>query len=120
MLMFIRSRRSGAVEHRLASGAWHEHDAASPPKRQRTGTKAMKTAEMKLLERAYEAEISSAISGGLGLIQARGKVVRGLVEEGYLEPCRESLGHDRFGALVVDGYRLTQLGRLTYCMSCDE
>ena len=72
-----------------------------------------------MLEKAYAAEVNGALTGGFGLMQTRSKIAAKLVEDGYLRPTEETL-RDRFGVIKVRGYELTDLGRLTYCMSCDD
>lgn len=67
---------------------------------------------MALLEKAFAAEIA----GGLGLMQTKSKLAAQLVEEGYLMQVTERINCRL--PVTVEGYRLTHLGRLTYCLSC--
>ena len=76
----------------------------------------MNKRELDLLERAFVSEIRSALEGGPGLIQPRGKLVEKMAAEGYLQACTEVLS-GRF-PVTLHGYRLTHAGRLAYCMSC--
>lgn len=69
-----------------------------------------------LLERAFIAEIDEGINGTIGLLQSKSKLAEELAEGGYLVKDKITLG-GRF-AVTISGYRLTHLGRLTYCMNC--
>lgn len=71
-----------------------------------------------MLERAFVAEIEAATVGGLGLIQTRSKLAAELAKAGYLVACERTLG-GRF-PVVVKGYELTDLGRLTYCQAAHD
>lgn len=75
----------------------------------------MNKRSLALLERAFVAEFEAATVGGLGLIQTKSKLAEKLEAEGYLAQCERHLG----GRLpvVVKGYELTHLGRITYCQS---
>lgn len=77
----------------------------------------MNKAEMKILEGAYEAEVSGALNKTTAVFQSRSKVAKQLADEGYLQPTVE---HIRCGNMPVkiEGYTLTHAGRLTYCLSC--
>lgn len=77
----------------------------------------MNKQSLALLERAFAAEIEGA-GGGIGLVQSRSKVATKLADDGYLEAASKTIG-GRFG-IVIRGYRLTHLGRMTYCASCTE
>lgn len=72
--------------------------------------------ELALLEKAYAAEIDSALKGGPGLIQTKAKLATQLVAEGFLRETSVRLG-GRF-PVEIRGYELTQAGRLAYCTSC--
>lgn len=74
---------------------------------------------MALLEKAFEAEIRAATTGGLRVMQTRSKLAQKLVDDGYLAPREETVGTG-WARVTVKGYVLTLLGNLTYCMSCDE
>jgi hypothetical protein len=49
-------------------------------------------------------------------MQTKSKVALKLVEEGYLIKDSQTIG-GRF-PVTVHGYRLTHLGRITYCVGC--
>jgi hypothetical protein len=71
--------------------------------------------EMKLLEKAFIAELEEAAGISVGLMQSKSKLVEQLVQNGYLVKDRKTIG-GRF-PVTVHGYRLTHLGRITYCTS---
>ena len=71
---------------------------------------------MRLLEKAYAAEVNGALGGYSRIMQTRATKLAGdLVAAGYLRAVEESIGR-----VTIKGYDLTELGRLTYCMSCIE
>lgn len=72
--------------------------------------------ELAILERAYSAEINSALSGALPIIQSRSRVAEQLAADGYLQKRTIELG----GRLpvTVEGYELTHAGRFAYCATC--
>lgn len=72
---------------------------------------------LKMLERAFDAEIGAAFSNGVDIFQTKSKLANELVEEGYLIEAEMTL-HGRV-PVTVKGYRLTHLGRLTYCSTCE-
>lgn len=73
---------------------------------------------LNLLEKAFVAEIDEGVNKGIGLMQTKSKLAEKLVDEGYLVKDVQTLG----GRLPVsvEGYRLTHLGRITYCLSCED
>ena len=76
----------------------------------------MDSKRLKLLERAYEAEINAALGGhALHMMQTKAALAETLVEEGYLAKCKVTV----FGA-TVEGYELTHVGRMAYCMTCED
>ncbi len=76
----------------------------------------MNKQELKILERAFGAEIESALDRGkCGLIQTKSKLAESLCAEGYLRLSIYVLS-GRF-PVYVNGYELTDLGRLAYCTS---
>ena len=80
----------------------------------------MTKAELKMLEKIFAAEIDAALSGQpiRGVYQTRGnKTIRSLKDKGMVENVRLTLG-GRF-PVVIEGWALSPLGHLTYCMSCD-
>lgn len=77
----------------------------------------MSKSDLKILEQAFSKEIESALSGGLPIIQNKSLAAKKLAEDGYLHSVEIKLG-GRF-PLTVMGYSLSELGRITYCFSCD-
>jgi len=75
----------------------------------------MNKQSLDLLERAFAAEIDGAMNKHLGLLQTRSKAAKKLEEDGMLVAVRETLYSTI--PVVVCGYRLTELGLRTYCMS---
>lgn len=76
----------------------------------------MTKTELDLLERAFDAEIRSALEPHrLPLIQTRSKVARKLVDDGLLYEVEHTLG-GRF-PIKVRGFALTHAGRYAYCSS---
>lgn len=74
-------------------------------------TQKMKKADLKLLERIFEAEINGTLPA-----QLKSQRLPDLAKEGYVEAvCRTLPG--RF-PVRVKGWVLTELGRYTYCSSC--
>lgn len=80
----------------------------------------MNKESLDLLERAFAAEIDGAMNKHLGLLQTRSKAAKKLEEDGMLVAVRETLYSTI--PVVVSGYRLTERGRMEYCMSnrCSE
>ena len=78
----------------------------------------MEKPELELLEKAYNAEIVAAFSkNSLYMMQTRAtKRADKLVADGLLRKVRETLA----GRYTVEGYALTEAGRLAYCLTCDE
>jgi hypothetical protein len=76
----------------------------------------MKAAELRALEKVWEAEISDRLP-----FQSKAKVYKDLSAAGHLEIVHRRFGNggDRF-AVTVEGYSLTHLGRWTYCASCPD
>jgi hypothetical protein len=77
----------------------------------------MNKRELQLLERAFIAEIEEGAHGTIGLMQSRSKAAEKLAEDGYLVKDMQTVG-GRF-PVTVSGYRLTHLGRLTYCLGIE-
>lgn len=74
--------------------------------------------DLALLERAYAAEIEAALSKSrlLYMMQTKAKGrADSLVSAGLLRKVSETFA----GRYTVDGYALTEAGRLTYCMTCE-
>lgn len=78
----------------------------------------MDSRSLAILEKAFCAEIEEGVSGGIGVMQTKSKLAEKLVESGHLDRARKRIG-GRF-PLTVEGYRLTHLGRLTYCLTCED
>jgi hypothetical protein len=80
----------------------------------------MRKADLQLLERAFHAEIEAAISkSGFYMMQTKArKRADALVEAGLLRKVSERM-HGPWPC-TVDGYALTELGRLTYCTNCAD
>lgn len=78
----------------------------------------MKKQAMLLLEKAFSAEIDASINGGFNLLQTKSKIADQLVESGHLMEAQQTIK----GAfpVTVKGYRLTHLGRMTYCATCAD
>jgi hypothetical protein len=76
----------------------------------------MNQREMKLLEKAFIAEFEEGAHGAIGIMQTKSKVAAKLVEDGYLVKDKMVIA-GRF-PVTIEGYRLTHLGRLTYCTGC--
>lgn len=73
----------------------------------------MNKREVAILEKAFVSEVN-----GEELFQTKSKLAAGLVGDGFLEEASYTLG-GQF-PVTVRGYRLTHLGRLTYCISCED
>lgn len=74
----------------------------------------MTKAEMNALEKVFAAETNDRLP-----FQSKAKIYQSLCSGGYLETMNRKFDHDRFG-VVVAGYQLTHLGRITYCASCAD
>jgi hypothetical protein len=74
----------------------------------------MDTKDLDLLEKAFAAEIDAAVNKSpLYMMQTKAtKRADALVADGLLRKLSGTLG----GRYTVEGYALTELGRLTYCM----
>ena len=80
----------------------------------------MNSRELKLLEKAFEAEVDAAFTGSeFHFMQTKSKLAERLVTDGLLQKVERK---SRFGPMVstFSGYELTELGRLTYCTSTNE
>lgn len=84
-------------------------DTAAQP-----GAGPMNKRERVLLEMAFAAEIRAALEGGPHIMQARGKLVEKLVQDGMLRKQTVVLGGRM--PVRIEGYELTELGRFSYCM----
>ena len=72
--------------------------------------------DMALLEKAYAAEVEAALSkSALYMMQTKATLrADALVEDGLLRKVSETFA----GRYTVEGYALTEAGRLAYCMTC--
>ncbi len=79
----------------------------------------MNKKELALLEMAFAAEIDGALSKNpvMQIMQTESKLAAKLVTDGMLVNKSMRTGGNPWPC-TVDGYVLTELGRLTYCMSC--
>ena len=81
----------------------------------------MNKKENELLEKAYAAEVESALNHSRiqRIMQTKSKTLaEKLVSDGMLRKVSE-----RFNGsfpCTVDGYELTELGRMSYCLSCND
>lgn len=66
--------------------------------------------QLAILEKTFGAEISGRLP-----FQTKAKAARELVKSGHLEH-----GEEMIHGVRVKGYWLTDLGRMTYCKSCDD
>lgn len=71
-----------------------------------------------LLEKAFAAEVSAALGNNRlfvpGMLQTKSKLAETMVEEGYLVKCKENIA-----GVIVEGYKLTPVGHMAYCVSCE-
>lgn len=75
------------------------------------GGAAVTKRELTALERVFAAEIQNRLP-----FQSKARVFKELCASGHLEFVeRYVLGSDRFGAITVSGYFLTDAGRMAYC-----
>ena len=76
----------------------------------------MTARKLQLLEKAFNAEIESALLGHrFHFMQTKSKLADALVDEGYLNKVEQ-----RDGLWLFQGYCLTELGRFTYCSYCSS
>lgn len=78
-------------------------------------TKPEKTA----LEQLFVQDMEAGMRDPKSIARISKGVATKLMEKGMIEPGSFTLGHDRFGAIEVQGFVLTNLGMFTYCESCD-
>jgi hypothetical protein len=72
--------------------------------------------EFDLLEKVYAREVESALRGYPSEFQTKSKVAKKLESDGFLAKTESTI----IGNLpvIVMGYTLTHLGRMSYCMEC--
>jgi len=76
----------------------------------------MNKRKLALLERAFDAEVTSALEKtGMYVMQTKSRLALELVAEGLLQEVTISAGG--LPPISVTGYALTELGRMSYCMS---
>ena len=78
----------------------------------------MNKESLKILGKAFDAEISAALNGGIPIMQTKSKFAEKLVDDGYLSVETQVIGAGTRFPVTVSGYILTELGRMTFCMSC--
>ncbi len=78
----------------------------------------MNKKEIALLERAYAAEVNAALSkSGVHVMQTKAKKLADkLVADGLLREI--SMRPPGPWPCTVEGYELTEAGRLAYCLTC--
>lgn len=77
-------------------------------------------AEMKLLGKVYGAEVYAALSKmpWTSVYQTKSPKIKHLREQGLVREAETQSPGGVF-SVKIKGWELTELGRLTYCMSCD-
>lgn len=70
--------------------------------------------QWELLGRVFEREINGALYQS-----RRGRAYDDLADDGLVVHTELTLGADRFGPIRVEGWALTERGRLLYCAHCD-
>lgn len=68
--------------------------------------------EIDILEKAFSAEINSALNKELPIIQTQSKIANELCEKGFLKKLSIN-----FNGILVSGYYLTMAGNIAYCSS---
>lgn len=75
----------------------------------------MTKAELNALEKVFAAEIENRLP-----FQSKAKLFSRLCDEGYLSIMHRTFGSPARLPVTVKGYELTHMGRLAYCVSCEE
>lgn len=71
---------------------------------------------LRLLEKAFDSEVHAALHGSqLHMMQTKSALAETMVEEGLLAKCKIQIS-----GVTVEGYELTHVGRMSYCMTCDD
>lgn len=79
----------------------------------------MNKRELALLEKAFEAEVAHGVGECFThIMQTKSKLAEKLCEEGLL--AKSSVKLDGWPPVTISGYELTHLGRMSYCMTCEE
>lgn len=76
--------------------------------------------ELKILEKAFDADIESRFHKVSDLYHGKCKTTKKLADEGYLIYEERILGAGKPFPVRINGYRLTLKGHYTYCISCDK
>ena len=71
----------------------------------------MKKQAMDMLEKVYEAEINGTLH------KTESKIAKELEADGYIVLDEKVICKDRFGTVILKGYRTTLKGNAEYCMS---
>lgn len=72
-----------------------------------------------MLERLFAAEVDAAVGPRPSpIVHVNNATIRALAEQGLAQPATETLG-GRF-PVTISGYVLTELGRMVYCMTCED
>jgi len=71
------------------------------------------SAELKMLERLFAAEIEDRLP-----FQSKAAIMKRLEDKGLVMRMKREFPADRFGPIKVEGWCLTLLGNMSYCMSC--
>jgi len=71
--------------------------------------------DLRLLEKVFATEVNGCLP-----FQSKSKQYERLEQEGYVEHVEE-VRHFRDGLppMIIEGWVLTHLGRMTYCQSCE-
>jgi len=73
----------------------------------------MNKKELDILEKAFEADIASALNNNLfPIIQTKSKTAKKLCDDGYLREISFI-----YGNVKITGYALTDIGHFAYCDS---
>lgn len=80
----------------------------------------MKKSELRMLGHIFGAEVYAAVNHQpwMRVYQSRSKMIKKLKEMGMVQEARARVG----GVLgvTIEGWELTRLGHITYCMSCED
>jgi N-methylhydantoinase B/oxoprolinase/acetone carboxylase alpha subunit len=71
----------------------------------------MNKQKMDMLEKVFGAEINGSLFG------SNSKIVKELEADGYIVLDEKVICKDRFGTVILKGYRTTLKGNAEYCMS---
>ncbi len=71
----------------------------------------MNKQSLDILEKVFDAEING------GLLVSSSKIAKKLEADGFIVMDEKFIGQDRFGKMILRGYRTTLKGNAEYCMS---